>query len=502
MCNYEIDYFIFIVHIILYNMNYQLNNFVATSQKCEVFPHKMIIGFSIYANSKDKSAYEKVYNQTKCISCAIRTNIIKNICGADGPIYDSNMKCWEMLYSKVYEHKNPPYKLIVNKSIDCAKNDIYNCIENKRKHNYCKPFYETDKKIDPDIIQKILNKYVQLYWNLIRDLHDKLFIIREIKFVLLKEQINYSKKVIESIEWFEKNINEDILDLPVIDFYDKLGKMILGEKIIDIGIDCFEPYIKNFFILNNYIKKFVTNYKNYDDLYDTIIYTDFSSNSRLKNPNSQKYLKLAIDKFKNFKTIIHTDKELEQLGACKINNKTVELALNEMLNANKENKKIRINSVSDLIDCINTNKIYKLKLKTYKNSFIYTAKYTNCSELFKVNHLWSVLDNTIDGKVYEITHIYKYDDEDYKYFMFKTKDNLIKNFEQCLHPEFLHIKWESKFSNILRKLNTMTNVEMPNTPNISSGFLASIDSLNNNLLENVIEIQINDSKKWLSIDKV
>jgi hypothetical protein len=254
--------------------------------------------------------------------------------------------------------------------------------------------------------------------------------------------------------------------------------------------------------LNNYIKKFVINYKNYDDLYDNIIYTDFSSNSRLKNPNSQKYIKLAIDKFKNFKTIIHTDKDLENLGACKINSKSVEFALNEMLNANKENKKIKVNSVSDLIEHINTNKIYKLKFKTYKNSLIYTARYTNCSELFKVNHFWSVLEDKSDGKVYEITHIYKYSDEDYKYFMFKTKDNLIKNFEQCLHPEFLNIKWESKFSNILRKLNSVTKVEIPAMHNISSGFLVSIDLLNINVLENVIEIQINDSKKWLTIDKV
>ena len=83
-------------------MYYQLNNFAAICQKCDIFTDKMTIGFSIYANSKDKSVYEKVYNQTKCISCAIRTNIINNICGADGPIYDSDMKCWEMLYSKVY----------------------------------------------------------------------------------------------------------------------------------------------------------------------------------------------------------------------------------------------------------------------------------------------------------------------------------------------------------------------------------------------------------------
>ena len=48
----------------------------------------------------------------------------------------------------------------------------------------------------------------------------------------------------------EENIDSNILDLPIIEFYDKLGKMVLGEKIIDIGVDSFEPYIKNFFIFN------------------------------------------------------------------------------------------------------------------------------------------------------------------------------------------------------------------------------------------------------------
>lgn len=483
-------------------MNYQLNNFKAITQKCDVFEKPMTVGFSIYSNDKSKEVYNKVYKETKCISCAIRSNMIKNICGADGPIYNAKMDSWNMLYSKTYEHKNPPYKLIVDKLDYLTKNNIYTQIENKRKHNYCTPFYETDREVDADKVRKIFNKYVQLYWNLIRELHDKYLIITEIKNILNTEHINYSKKLLEAIAWYEENIDSNILDLPVIEFYDKLGKMILGEKITDIGINNFEPYIKNFFILNNYIKKLINNYKNYHDLYENIIYSDFSSNTKLKNPNSQKYLKLAINELKNFKTIVHTEKELENLGACVIEKKSIEFTLNELLNSNKEKKQMRINSMSDLVKYIKENKIYKLNFKTYNSGLMYTARYTNCKKMFKVPHLWSVLDPVYDGKVYEITHIYKYDDEDYKYFMFKTKDNLIKNFGQCLHPEFLNVKWESKFSNIFRKLNSITDVAMPISSAVSSGFLVAIDPLDSELLENVIEIQINDSKKWLVINKV
>lgn len=483
-------------------MNYQLNNFKATTQKCDVFNKPMTIGFSIYCNNKCKDVYNKVYQETKCISCAVRTSMIKNICGADGPIYNTEMDNWNMLYSKSYEHKNPPYKLIVDKLDYFTKNNIYIQVENKRKHNYCEPFYETDREVDPDKVRKIFNKYVHLYWNLIRELHDKNFIITEIKNILTTVCVNYSKKLLDGITWYEENIDSSILDLPVIEFYDKLGKMILGEKITDIGIDGFEPYIKNFFILNNYIKKLVNNYKNYDDLYETIIYSDFSSNTKLKNPNSQKYLKLAINELKNFETIVHTVKELENLGACVIEKKSIEFTLSELLNSNKEKKQMKINSMSDLVKCIKENKIYKLKFKTYNSNLMYTAKYTNCKKLFKVPHLWSVLEPVYDGKVYEITHIYKYNDEDYKYFMFKTEDNLIKNFEQCLYSEFLNLKWESKFSNIFRKLNSITDVVMPISPSVSSGFLIAIDTLDNKILENTIEIQINDSKKWLVINKV
>jgi hypothetical protein len=156
--------------------------------------------------------------------------------------------------------------------------------------------------------------------------------------------------------------------------------------------------------------------------------------------------------------------------------------------------------MNDLITNIKAKKIYRLKFRAHKHNLMYTAKYNNAQNLFNVPHLWSVLEEKVNNKVYEISHIYHFKNETYNYYMFKTKDNIIKNFGQCLHSEFLNIKWESKFTNIFRKLNTNSTVNLPDVENISSGISVSVDCLDNTKLENMIEIQINDSKKWININ--
>jgi hypothetical protein len=486
-------------------MNHKLNNFKAYTENCEVFPYtsKQLVAFSILKTDRSTTVYNNILSDHNCHCCAARMHIIKNIAGSDGPIYQNEQilginNNWEQLYSKFRENSKPPYKLLVNKPNSNSKNNIYFQVQNSRKHHFCEPFYETSNLLDHNKVQQIFNKYVGLYWDIIKKLVDKGEIISKIKSIFVSYKLNYSEKIINAIDWFTENIiSKNIRDMTILDFYEYLGRLIISEKIINIGIDDFEPYIQNFFVLNHYIKKLVKNYSNDEILFDQIINTDFSMSTKIKNPNSQKFVKLAINKLKDLNIAVHSVQELESLGAHKIKGKNIQNVLDSMLNANKEYKNRKILTLDDLIENINNNKIYKLKVKTDNSNIIYTASHNNRESIFNVPHLWSFLydDTLADNRVYEITHIYKYKDEGYNFCMFRTKNNLIKNFQNCLHPEFLNIKWQNKFSKIFDKLNIICKPDIPEDNNISSGIGVSIDK---NII-NTIEIQINDSKKWLTI---
>lgn len=455
--------------------------------------HNKTIAFCIQKKVKnDPMIFEIAMIKYNCVCCAQRNVKISNLyCKSylhddKSLVNDLIKQKWSQIESKVYEHIKYPFKLYV---ID-STHKIFNSIENGYEHVYVHSDYFTDDSVNTVNIQKTLNKYVPLYWELLRKLNNKNIII-SINNILKKLNLPKTQNYVKCLDNFLLNYI-DFNNSPILDAYKYIGNIIISENIQNIGRNHFDPYIENFYILNNHIKPIYLSYENEDQLYNLIYDHSFFPILKTKHKASQKDIKLAIKHLRDLYTEVHTIQEIEQLGAFKINGKDVNYILNQMLGETKQLKNPKIYSINDLISNIQNSNIYKLKFKTYENQLLYTAKHNLNSDIINHKHLWSFTSDVLPNhKIYEITHIYPYNHNGYSYFLFITKNNIIKEFKQCLHPDFINLKWLSQFTPIFNKLNIHTQVNIPNSQYLSTGIGICSDSS--------IEIQINDSKKWINI---
>lgn len=375
---------------------------------------------------------------------------------------------------------------------------------------------------DTKWMQKALTKYTPLIHNLlvkIGEINNMLSSCKELKDLLLKSV--YGKTQVPAVDWFIKILEK----VKNINNYWKNIHFSKQLKIIAETI-CNSPYCEGdsdsahlgyYHTINGYILDILENGQSPSAVVKMIEERNNPHNYRRKTAApSEGNIRAAEKLCENLVNTIETISQLETHPGCVRVNKNVNTTLSgssstmasafaEMREENNKNKygsfanrmnnskPSTANNLAEIVRDINNGIINKIDIETKNLSKMYTAHTTldKSDTSVSCEHLWCYLNDNTSGfsNKHEVTHIYNFKSGNFNniIFVLKNAKQTLNQFPikgNCMFPAFLAPKHRS-CERAVEKLCKMTNISIPDSPDISLGVGSSVGWVDNKLVRPV-----------------
>lgn len=482
---------------------------------------------------------DDIKSEWNCNVCKNRLHYLRTLIDANGePVFCNfhhntrsdlqksiNRKCRSLInaYSSNFDFRWR-FHIVYNSDIYTPTEGI----EKETGREFRHYSYKTDSisddlpSFDKKWLPKSLEKYCPLLNNLllkVGNIDDILLSCVELRKLLLKSR--YGKSQVAAIDWFVNILND-------VKACGNEWKKIHFAKRIEIIAKtiCCSPYCEGdsesahigfFHTINGFVLDILENGKSPAAVVNMIEERNDPSVYRRKTADpSEGNIRAAENLCENLVNTIETIEQLEShLGCIRVNKNgnmssssstgTMASAFAEMRKDNMKNKfggfADRMNTgkpstaitFTEIVRDINNGIINKIEIETHGLSKMYTAHTTldESDTSVSCGHLWCYLNGNTSGFSYseEVSHIYNFKTGRFNniIFVLKRAKQTLNRFPikgNCMFPEFLAPKHRS-CERAVEKLCKMTNISIPDTPEISLGVGSSVGYEDNRLVRPV-----------------
>ena len=478
------------------------------------------------------------YSEWKCMTCVERVSNLARYVSKTGPFLCSNSSSNKgeihLSLEKSVRDTYDSNKEVSKCGLKIMYEDLYNLTEGgtteETFHHYS---YKLDHKTvrNPDMImlQNCFKKYTDIldtFFEKIEDNDEFLECLGILKRCIHK--VEYGDKLSQGTEWLIKNMvymntlfEEDksikcYKYLPFLKKLEFLGNVMCDSKISK-GYTVDDVNMLEHSQANNSILNLLKNAKDESALMSMIRKQVSPENYQRRTAEPKLgHIAAAEAKLGEFSNTMYTMDKLEKHEDCvKVVPKTKSEGNSSMgafaamkANSSKSSKfgglskrcgkPIEIKNMKDLVAKIKDGSIYKLKINANNMTSSYVADTTLDREKIIHDYLWLFLNNeTYRFCGYEeVSHLNFIEISTHRNIIFILKEARqsivrIPVTKNCCIPEFLDTSIRRTCGSAFEKMNSLTNINIPESGDLAFGIGTSITGTDNKLM-NTIKFLIND----------